>query len=558
MSLVELSRRHNDRQRAIANRAEQHVAQAWRTIDPHNIADSWIRQLPDAVGVLRQGKIAAANGSDDYVSAALQAQDTVPAPAGDVLSSAFAETATDGRPLGSLLYTPAAQAQAQIAAGAPVEQALSNGLNALQMITKTEVVDSGRQAVHVAMKVDRRVRGYYREVGAGACARCAILAGAWYSTAGGAGFERHPRCVCTAVAAADEAGRNPLGFSPQKYFANLSGAQQDKLFGRAGAQAIRDGADMSQVVNARRGMSEIGSWGTTEGTTKSGYYAYVQRAIDRAKGQETSYTARNLGQRGYVKNYTERRVAQQRLTPETIYRIAGDDRDLTIRMLTENGYVLPAKGQTITDVARSTIPKPVALRPLAELTDDELALELATDDEHRIDQVVAELDRRDAVAKKAAADKERRAGQKAAKQAEQDALYERLLEDGVNPEDAFAEAFGVESDQQRRDAAVAQLRATGYTGRSFDELTSRAFKDEADRQYFAAEDATRGNVINAAGVRADVSAISLFTGPESRARKYASEELLQWWQDNERLTLENFRAGLLGEKVSGAKGGYWL
>lgn len=525
MTVAELSRTYNDRQRAIAQQAEELVARNWAAVNPGNIADSWIRQLPDAVRTLQIGKVAAANGAGDYVSAALLQQDVTPAPAGDVLSAAFAETAADGRPIGSLLYTPAAGAQAQIAAGMPVEQALANGLNALQVITKTEVVDAGRQATTAAMKIDRRVQGYYREVGRGACARCAILAGKWYSTAGAASFERHPRCVCTAVAAPNRGSGNPLGFSPDKYFANLTRAQQDRLFGTDAAQSIRDGADMAQVVNARRGMSPVGSW-TMEGVTRRGLYG--------------GYTARGIG-------------GGARLTPEAIYRLA-KTRDEALELLTDNGYVIPRR-----TVARAVeTPAPVALRPLTELTDDELALELATEDEARIEQVIAELDRRDAAAQKAATDKARRQAAKEAKQATQDELYDRLIAEGANPEDAFAEAYGVESDQQRREAAVSQLRAMGYTGRSFDELTSRAFRDEADRQYFAAEDATRGNVLNAAGRRADISPLSLFGGTEARARKYASEELLQWWQDNGRLTLDNFRAGMLGEKVTGPKGGYWL
>ena len=39
---------------------------------------------------------------------------------------------------------------------------------------------------------------------------------------------------------------------------------------------------------------------------------------------------------------------------------------------------------------------------------------------------------------------------------------------------------------------------------------------------------------------------SLFSGPASRARKYASEELLRWWQSNPRMTLTEFRAMWLG------------
>lgn len=40
---------------------------------------------------------------------------------------------------------------------------------------------------------------------------------------------------------------------PGDYFESLDRAEQDKIFTKAGAQAIRDRADINQVVNARRG-----------------------------------------------------------------------------------------------------------------------------------------------------------------------------------------------------------------------------------------------------------------------------------------------------------------
>src|SRR5699024_1103862 len=43
------------------------------------------------------------------------------------------------------------------------------------------------------------------------------------------------------------------------YFDSLSREEQDKTFGKAGAQAIRDGADPAQVVNARSGMQPAGA-----------------------------------------------------------------------------------------------------------------------------------------------------------------------------------------------------------------------------------------------------------------------------------------------------------
>jgi hypothetical protein len=79
--------------------------------------------------------------------------------------------------------------------------------------------------------------------------------------------------------------------------------QQDAAFTKAGAEAIRDGADMGQVVNARRGM-----------TTAS------------VGGQTVLATTVNA----------RRRV---RLMPEAVYQAANGDRDEAIRLLKLNGYL---------------------------------------------------------------------------------------------------------------------------------------------------------------------------------------------------------------------------
>lgn len=59
-----------------------------------------------------------------------------------------------------------------------------------------------------------------------------------------------------------------------EYFANLSEAEQNRIFTNAGAEAIRNGADVNQVVNARRGMytTADGHQATHEGITRRGVY----------------------------------------------------------------------------------------------------------------------------------------------------------------------------------------------------------------------------------------------------------------------------------------------
>src|SRR5690606_34810087 len=70
-------------------------------------------------------------------------------------------------------------------------------------------------------------------------------------------LQRHPQCDCIHVPAVEDTA-DDLRTDPRAYFDSLSEAEQDRIFGKAAAQAIRDGADMSRVVNARRGMYTAG------------------------------------------------------------------------------------------------------------------------------------------------------------------------------------------------------------------------------------------------------------------------------------------------------------
>ena len=108
---------------------------------------------------------------------------------------------------------------------------------------------------------------------------------------------------------ADDARTDPIA-----YFRSLSGAQQDQVFTRAGAQAIRDGADIYQVVDARRGTYTAGGRTYTRtGTTRRGLAGL------------------RLGARGRTAG---------RLTTDQIYLEAAGDRDEAVRLLELHGYII--------------------------------------------------------------------------------------------------------------------------------------------------------------------------------------------------------------------------
>lgn len=294
------------------------VTQLWRQVDRSAIGPSWLRLVPVAAVVVEQGQLAAVAGSDRYVGDLAAAQGTDGAAAGRLVTGSLAGVASDGRDLTDLLVQPAFTALTALDRGYPVARALDSGLAALRMITATQVMDAGRVADSVSGVGRRSLTGYVRVVSAGACSRCTILAGKFYRW--NRGFLRHPHCHCVHAPAAAPAAVSVRG--PRETFDSLSAAEQTRTFGRAGAQAIRDGADPAQVVNARRGMTVAGrnTGTTTEGTTRRGLFGGYQTGPD-----------------GRLVRRTDR--PPPRLMPEEIYRRSGGDRDEAIRLLREHAYL---------------------------------------------------------------------------------------------------------------------------------------------------------------------------------------------------------------------------
>lgn len=353
MAVEPIAAQHAERQVALGRRTSMELGRLWRLVDPANIAASWGSLLPQALAALGTSQATAAASSGIYVDDVLEASGINPTAAGRVMPGAFAGIASDGRPLASLLLDPAINALTLIKQGTAPDRALASGRFQLDMITRTQVADAGRAADGVAITARRECRGYVRMVVGKTCSRCLILAGKRYEW--NAGFKRHPRCDCRHIPVA-EAVPGDVRTDPKAYFASLSKAEQDEVFTKAGAQAIRDGADMNQVVNARRGAAGLAPAGarltadevrmlrggreigrleamnifgrdlfvTTEGTTTRGLAG-------------TRLGARENGAKRKGGRY--RSARPPRLMPESIYQIAGKDRDEAIRLLRRFGYI---------------------------------------------------------------------------------------------------------------------------------------------------------------------------------------------------------------------------
>jgi hypothetical protein len=237
---------HAKQRAALADRVRRDFSAAWNRVDPHAVRASWLAEIPRLLVTLTIAQQVAAASADAYVAAA------VGSPAvRELVLGAFSHVASDGRALDSLLERPAVATIRALQLGEPLDRSMAAGMLTAQLIGHTQVADTGRVADLAATVANPATNGYVRLLVGRTCARCMVLAGRRYSWK--ADFKRHPRCDCTVVPTGTGVPfRQPV--SPQQAFREMLPSEQDKVFGKAGADAIRQGADIGQVVNARTGM----------------------------------------------------------------------------------------------------------------------------------------------------------------------------------------------------------------------------------------------------------------------------------------------------------------
>ena len=313
MTVEQVTRGYYILQQKLVRSVVRDVTRLWKRVDRDNIERSWVSdRLGEQVFVtVASGQAMAAAQADDYTDRVLAEQGTEITPAGRVNPNALAGVASDGRPLETLLYLPAITTRAQLAAGATVDEAFGTGLGQLVQMAATQVQDASRAAESVAVAARPTVK-YVRMLNPPSCSRCAILAGAVYRW--NDGFLRHPMCDCRHIPTT-ESTPDDLTVNPRSYFDSLPEDQQDRVFTKSGAQAIRDGADIGQVVNARRGMAST--------VTASGR----RRQVADRSGRLTT----RAGTRG-------RTARGPRLMPEQIYADASS-RDGAVELLRAHGYL---------------------------------------------------------------------------------------------------------------------------------------------------------------------------------------------------------------------------
>lgn len=339
--LSDLANGFQDRLTALSDRTSRAVVRLWRRTQGGELDAGWDAVAPQIDQVMRSAQQAAAASGAAYAARSMRMQD-VRADVSVAIPS-FAGVTAEGRDVVPELFSAVTATKTLIGRGSGVPAAFQAGSGLMSVLAGNIVHDTGRNAASVGA-VAAGSRHSVRVVQPGACSRCAILAGViGYRT----NFERHPKCRCTSMWLTD--GKAPEGFfsSPADYFDSLPGAEQDRVFTKAGAEAIRLGADPAKVVNARRGAltsvkradgtfsrarllpkpigirpdgSPLMVYATPEGTTYRSRWARAQGNSIRAAGDRY------------------RRTASIRLMPEQIMQMSTDPERMR-ELLQRYGYL---------------------------------------------------------------------------------------------------------------------------------------------------------------------------------------------------------------------------
>lgn len=343
VSALEVAQAHQRRIISRTDKAIRTAVVAWAAMEFADLDGSWQAVGETALVAAQTAQNANAADATTYLK---QITKTAYHEASGMFvnSSAFVGVDGSGRSLSALLYGSVTTTKQAVGAGLGSQESLYAGQLYLASMMKTALHDTSRSADLTASAGEGYTR-YVRVVSAGACSRCAVLAGIRSNKTA---FKRHPACKCSTFPVEDDASTAPSGFydNAEDYFESLSEVEQNKVFTKAGAEAIRAGADPAAVVTARRGAtgieygngigrgtransgrrmmptqigrnsdgSPIYGYVTTEGTTKRGQFGKLNRSVT---GSNAKYT---------------------RLMPETIVGLT-DDKELRKVLLRDAGYL---------------------------------------------------------------------------------------------------------------------------------------------------------------------------------------------------------------------------
>lgn len=342
MGVAEDARSTQERAIRRSDKAANVSLRLWRQVDPSDIDGSWDVVGPRIADTATSAALANATAAGQLTERVAR----VDGVRGDALvPQAFAGVDGSGRSLLGLLHGAVTTTKEAIRSGLSLSDAMVTGGSYMTVMLKTAIADIERSASMAAATGKGYVK-YVRLVNPGACSRCAILAGSdRFST----NFRRHPACKCSTVPVRDNDFPEGLHATPGEYFDSLPASEQERVFTKAGAEAIRLGADPIGVVSARRGMNTVRRDGTyslkqsnlqrsligrnpdgtpiygyvtVEGTTRRGSFGRTQERLGSTTRKGGRYSS----------------VTRPRLMPESIIGLT-ENVDTRRLLLRDAGYL---------------------------------------------------------------------------------------------------------------------------------------------------------------------------------------------------------------------------
>jgi hypothetical protein len=279
----------------------------WATVTAASIDVSWSKVKPQALATVVKAQLVGAAAAYGYHVRLLAAAGLKPE-GPQIRPVGFAGSSSGVLPLEQVVDFAPIRTKQAIARGLAPQQALQSGFAQLSTVAESELQESARGVWDVAGNTEPQYRGYLRQPNPGACGRCLILAGKFYRF--NDGFDRHPKCHCSHVPILVGSPLLDLPTADER-FKDMDRDEQDRAFGKDGAEAIRNGADPAQVANARAGMSKAGDSFTRQGTSKRSFSGRRLKAAElsrrlspagcriQADGDQEAYLA-NLKTHGYI------------------------------------------------------------------------------------------------------------------------------------------------------------------------------------------------------------------------------------------------------------------
>ena len=471
------------------------------------------------------------------------------AAAGDLTAQWYDEQPTTTR---GFRVAPAALAPAeQLAVSGRWALTQSNPVAALQGSSTRAVFNSSRRTVLDNVGRESGAR-WARHASANACAFCRMLAtrtgtgkGSLYTSKTAAvrtgttkrkrgkraaGEKYHDHCHCVAVPVRPGDSYEPPPYVQQwtaDYRAAVRGASKDGEVGPRGA--IDTAAVVRRMEEAEKDRRAVAA-----GTGGGGKPPTGKPPVPAAGGAPEPD---DLGAWLAAEQQHQRAVASwldaedEHLHASAYYR---DRYDAEIASVI--GELKPTAAQVAAAVADET-PLERSVRELNEA--------IASGDGARIEAALTAAEKAEAVEKAAAA---RRAAAAAKREAADRDKWDRIIalieNEGWDPLEAEAEITGKTVAALRRRDFMARARADGHEGVNFEALLASVHREKVAEMYLQAENATRGQMVKRKyALKFDPA--TFWSVSDATARKYMSEELAAWFDENGRLTRATLRDMIL-------------